>query len=314
MRLLYLAAAGSMLLGCTLGDPEDEGVTSQAIETHNRLASNRLASNRLASNRLASNRLASNRLASNKLVALEDTSEILDTEEGRDVYSYIVSCALPDTYTIEADVPGAPDTAPPDTTYTCTAEHCTFSGGLGVAPRWIDHRLDKKGQAWVSACLFARVNANDTAESISMRGDNAGLAVSPEEMELYTAEEGAFYGNLFINDPDPGVEPDWHACRGEAKAACPGDVGCGAGLANRDCAQEDPANPGYTYCGFKYDGDCRDFTPSTPSGSACRVYDPELGTYDRCRGEVDHGHGHGHGHGCSRKQYREVVTTWVANN
>ncbi len=310
MRLLYLAAAGSLLLGCTIDDRADVGVTSQAITTHNRLASNRLASNRLASNRLASNRLASNRLASNGLVALEDTAEILDTDEGRDVYSYIVSCALPADYTIEADVSGAADTAPPATTYTCVAEHCTFVGGLGIAPEWIDHRLGAKGQRWMSACLFSRVNANDTAESISMRGDNQGLVVSAEEMELYTAEEGAFYGNLFVDDPDPDVAPDWHACRGEAKAACPGDVGCGAGLANRDCAQENPATPGFTYCGFIYDGDCGDFTPNTPGDSACRIYDSGQGTYDRCWGEVAHGHGQGH----SRRQYREVITTWVANN
>ncbi len=313
MRPFHLAAAGSMLLfACTL-EERSEGVTTQAATGWNRLAGNRLAGNRLAANRLAGNRLAGNRLAGNalsstRLEALQDTAQILETPEGRDVYSYIISCALPGDITIEADVPGAPDTAPPDTPYTCIAEHCTFPGNLGVAPRWLDHRLDRKGQGWVSACLFARVNANDTAEAISLRGSNPGLTVTTEELELYTAEEGAFYGNLFIDDSDPSVPPDWHACRGEAKAACPGDTGCGAGLANRDCAQENPATPGLTYCGFSYAGDCADFTPATPSAYACASYEAGSGTYGDCHDEA------GFGRWPSSNKYREVITTWVANN
>ncbi|HEY5949189.1 MAG TPA: hypothetical protein VIV40_27035 [Kofleriaceae bacterium] len=246
-------------------------------------------------------------MSATELVANAETAEILLTPEGRDVYSYIVSCALADYMTIEADVPGAADTAPPDSTYTCTNGHCTFVGNLDLAPTWIDHRLDHRGQGWVSACLFARVNANNTAESISLRGTNPGLIVSPEELELYTAEEGAFYGNLFIDDPDPSVPPDWHACRGEAKAACPGDIGCG-GLANRDCAQENPANPGFTYCGFEYAGDCGDFTPSVPSPYACRSYDAAAGIYGDCYDQA------GDGRWPSSTKYRQVITTWVANN
>jgi len=307
MRPLFLAAATTLLVACTVDSPVNEGVVSQNAGTHNRLASNRLASNRLASNRLASNRLASNRLASNRLVANPETAEILETEEGRDVYSYIVSCALAENTTIEADVPGAADTAPPETQYTCANEHCTFPGSLTLATRWEDHKLDKRGQGWVSACLFARVNANDTAEAISLRGDNPGLIVSQDEMELYTAEEGAFYGNLFIDDPDPSHPPEWYACRGEAKAACPGDTGCG-GLANRDCAQENPANPGFTMCGFKYAGDCGDFTPAIPSPYACRTYDAAAGTYGDCHDEA------GFGRWKHTQKFREVITAWVANN
>jgi hypothetical protein len=308
MRSAYLAAVSSLLIACTTNGPSD-GVTNQAVEGWNRLAGNRLAGNRLAANRLAGNRLAGNRLAGNGLGfhALQETAQILETPEGRDVYSYIVSCALPDNVTIEADVPGAPDTAPPATAYTCVAEHCSFPGNLAVAPRWLDHKLDNQGQGWVSACLFARVNANDTAEAISLRGRNPGLAVSPEELELYTAEEAAFFGNLFIDDPDPSVPPDWFACRGEAKAACPGDTGCG-GLANRDCALENPANPGFTMCGFNYAGDCRDFTPAVPSAYSCRTYNAAAGTYGDCHDEP------GVGKWPASTKYREVITTWVANN
>src|SRR5688500_7432400 len=130
MRPLYLAAATTLLIACTVEEPIHEGVTTGAVETHNRLASNRLASNRLASNRLASNRLASNRLASNRLASNRLasnslTADILETEAGRDVYSYIISCALPEGMTIEAEVEDAADT-PPDSTYTCIDELCTF--------------------------------------------------------------------------------------------------------------------------------------------------------------------------------------------
>ena len=304
MRFLLFAATSSLLIACTIDEPT-EGTTNQAVQTHNRLASNRLASNRLASNRLASNRLASNSLSSTRLVALEATADMLATVEGRDVYSYIVGCALPEGMTIEADVAGTADTAPPETLYTCVDGHCTFAGSVGLAPRWAHHRLDRKGQGWVSACLFARVNANDTAEAISLRGGD--LDVSSEEMELYTAEEGAFYGNLFIDDPDPEVPPDWHACRGRAKAACPGDTGCGAGLANRDCAQENPATPGLTYCGFEYAGDCGDFAPPK-SPYACKSFDADGGTYDDCFDEP------GAGRWRHATKYREVITTWVPNN
>jgi hypothetical protein len=312
MRSLYLTGASMLLVACTVDAPTNVGTTTQLVEAHNRLASNRLASNRLASNRLASNRLASNRLASNRLASNSLTAQILESEAGRDVYSYIVSCALPEGMTIEATIEGSDpveDTAPPETSYTCDSvtRHCVFPGAIGLAEDWIDKPLDRRGQGWVSACLFARVNANHTAESISMRGRHAGLVVSASEAELYTAEEGAFYGNLFVDDPDPAVEPDWHACRGEAKAACSGDVGCG-GLANRDCATEDPANPGYTLCGFQYAGDCADFTPDTPSPYACASYNADAGYYGNCRAEP------GDGAWPQQHKYRQVITTWVANN
>ena len=302
MRSLCLAGATSVcLIACTVS-PADESSVTQHAESHNRLASNRLASNRLASNRLASNRLASNRLASNRLASNALTAEILESEEGRDVYSYIIGCALPDGVTIEADVPGAEDTLP-DAPYTCVNEHCTFYGNLGLAPRWIDHKLDRKGQRWVSACLFARVNALDTAESISMRGRHEGLAVSQAEAELYTLEEGAFYGNLFIDDPDENVPPDWFACRGEDKAASPNQ----AGLAARKCADEDPANPGFTYCGFYYTGDCGDFTPQIPSPFACRTFNALQGIYGDCYDEA------GFGTWPGARKYREVITVYASN-
>src|SRR5262245_51285311 len=159
---------------------------SHAFVTHNRLATNRLATNRLATNRLATNRLATNRLATNGLTggvlsADPSAQELLSTADGRDVYSYVVGCALPAGTDIVATIPGVPDTDPSsaDTPYTCTNGQCIFSGSIGLAPRWIDRKLSRSGQGWISACLLARVNAHDVVEAISMRGKHAALAAGP---------------------------------------------------------------------------------------------------------------------------------------
>jgi hypothetical protein len=278
--------------------------------TTNKLASNKLASNKLASNKLASNKLASNKLASNKLAsnALSATrleadpaaSEILATADGREVYSYIVGCALPESVTIEATVPGAADTAPPDSLYTCVGERCTFHGSVGLAQHWIDRKLEPKGQRWVSACLLARVNAYELAESISLRGLAPELSVSSDEAESYSLQEGAFFGNVFTDGDEP---IDWNACRGRSQAA--GEAG---GLNLRDCAEPDPADPTHTVCGFNYAGDCADFSPESPSLYACRSVDDEEGTYGDCHVAP------GDGRWPSLKPYREIITTYVSGD
>jgi len=273
-------------------------MSAQGAVTKNRLAQNRLASNRLAQNRLAANRLAANALSSSTLEANSATAEVLATADGREVYSYLVSCALPGNARIEAAVPGAPDTAPPATSYSCAAGRCVFEGGLGLAEDWIDHKLASKDERWISACIFARVNANDTAEAISLRGSHPALTVSQDEAELFTVAEGAFYGNLFTHEDDP---IDWNACRGEGQAS--GEFG---GLVLRDCAEEDPAHPGATYCGFNYAGDCRDYG-SISEPYACKSFEATQGIYGDCHNTS------GDGHWPSSKTYREVITVYVSN-
>jgi len=269
----------------------------EAAVTTNRLAQNRLAQNKLAANRLAQNRLAQNSLSSTSLEADLATAELLSTSDGREVYSYIIGCALPETWTIEATIPGAQNTAPPDTLYACANERCTFLGGLGLAQHWIDHKLDPKGQRWVTACLLARVNLHETTEAISLRGLAPELTVTVDEAELYNVQEGAFFGNIFTDDDGP---LDWNACRGEGQAS--GEFG---GLNLRDCAEPDPADPSHTLCGFNYAGDCADFTPELPSPYACRSLDDEEGFYGDCH--ADEGEGHWPG----SRTYREIITIYV---
>src|SRR5215831_3048632 len=91
MRLIVPISIALVLVGC--GVDEQIKSSAQSLVTHNALASNALASNALASNALASNQLSSNRFT----VADRD---LIETEDGREVLTYTVSCALPDGVTL----------------------------------------------------------------------------------------------------------------------------------------------------------------------------------------------------------------------
>ena len=301
--------SAAMLLQCA---------SALATEAANRLSSNKLASNRLAASRLAADRLAANQLeadrpatdrldangraderpASVRLEVNGDTAAMLHTEEGREVYSYIIGCALGQNTKIEADVPEARDTAPPDTLYSCKNGRCAFSGSIGLAEHWIDRPLNRNGQRWVTACLLSRVNHFGVTEIFSMRGAASALSVSPREAEQYSLQEGAFYGNIFSDDADAPL--DWNACRGTDKAATPNR----GELAMRDCTEPDPDDRAHTVCGFKYAGDCgatRAFSPRP----ACATFDPEDGTFGECLDMK------AEGHDSSIELYRQVITTYV---
>ena len=313
MRQTMFALTSALLLVACASDDGSLDTTTSALTTKNKLAGNKLAGNKLAGNKLAGNKLAGNKLAGNKLALNPNgASDLLATPDGREVLTYVVSCAIPDGVVLEATVNG--------TTYT-------FPGLLGLAPEWLDKPLQHEGQGWVSACLFARVNAHDTAEEISLRGPHPALTVGEDEQALYSIEEGAFYGNWFT----PGTDPvNWNACRGRDQAS--GEFG---GLVMRDCAEADPNNPSITQCGFKYAGDCDDYTPEFPSPYACDDFIDTSGvTGDD--GDPLHYHGHGkweHGHhplpdhagyyvdchgpsslGQSRhrRQYGQIITVYVA--
>jgi hypothetical protein len=274
MRSAVWLIAASLLAGC-VADSRDSSTTEDAT-IRNMLASNMLANNMLASNMLASNMLASNMLASNQLQINQLTADgLLSTADGRFLLQYITSCALPDGMNVIAEVPGAVDSAPPATPYTCLNGTCVFTGLLNLAPEWIGHKLDPVGRGWVSSCLLARVNANAVSEEISLRGRSSALAVSPAEEQLYSVQEGAFYGDVFTY-PKPIV---WIACEGEGQLS-----GTFGGLVDRKCARPDPSQPGKTYCGFTYAGYCGDYTPQFPSAYACSVFDATGGWYDECHG------------------------------
>jgi hypothetical protein len=121
--------------------------------------------------------------------------------------------------------------------------------------------------------------------------------VGVDEAELYSVQEGAFFGNLFTDDGPI----DWNSCRGEGQAS--GEFG---GLVLRDCAEPDPDDPEKTLCGFNYAGDCADYSPEFPTPYACRSFDGEDGSYGECHA------GEGDGHWPGLKTYREVITVYVS--
>lgn len=296
-RRLIFAITAMLLLA--VGLSRFTTLPLSAAISHNRLATNRLATNRLATNRLATNRLATNSLSSTRLEAAEAANELLSTVEGRDLFSYLIGCALADGTTIEATVPGAAETAPPFSNYTCTSGRCSFDGSLGLVPDWIEHKLSSKDERWVSACILARVNNFDTTEAISLRGPHPSLTVNDGEVEIFAADEGAFYGNIFTHEDDP-IEA--YACQGRAKSQAPNN----GGLALRACAQEDPNNPGFTYCGFTYAGNCGNYAFGVPDPYACKTFDGAQGTFSECYPESRDGRWSG------LRTHREVITVYVS--
>jgi hypothetical protein len=240
--------------------PDESSTTAEVVSVNrialNRIALNRIALNRIALNRIALNRIALNRIALNRLsVNLLSSQDLLATPDGREVFSLVVSCALPSNVTLVATVDGM---------------DFDFPGEIGLAPQWLFNRLDRVGQHWVSACMFARVSAHEVVIPISMRGPSRALATDAAERATWTLEEGAFFGNAF-GPPDQPLQA--FACRGRDKAA----VNTGE-LADRDCAAPDPANPGFTLCGMMFAGDCGDFA----AHPACEAFSPQGTFYQQC--------------------------------
>lgn len=314
MRVPQIVLVFSVGLVSACVDLDEESSSGHTVQTNNRLGGNRLGGNRLGGNRLAAGHLASARLSNDTLVLDTDAAGLLlDTEEGREVLAYIISCAAPEgtILTVENPAPGAPS---------------EYFGSLGLAKKWLDRPLDRAGAGWVSACLFARVNANQESVPISLRGSHAQLYTTEDEAAEYTLQEGAFWGNYFT----PLHKPiEWYACRGRGQAA--GETG---GLVDRDCTEPDPANPGKTLCGFTYAGDCfghRGACDKEKNGnySECEADDDDdrkghgHGKHGKHHGYGKHGkhgkhhkhrhhkHGHGWGHGWGNDESREVITTYV---
>lgn len=223
----------------------------QAQSDENRLSVNRLSLNRLSLNRLSLNRLSLNRISENRLSLNGAASDGLEqTEEGRDLLTYLAKCALNAEDILVAEHDGV--------TYE-------FPGLLGVAPEWEHAPLTPSLQRWVSGCLLAHVNAFDTSVSISLR--------APEKLEFdisesvdYPVYEATFFGDLFNID--------------QVMYACTGDMPEVANVLSDDRALRacsDPANEdGTSACEFITLGRCRDVCANKAPGmgwSGCQAGD-----------------------------------------
>ncbi|XXY51109.1 hypothetical protein WME91_08185 [Sorangium sp. So ce269] len=146
----------------------------------------------------------------------------------------------------------------------------TFAGRLGLAPGWYDQPLDDEAdQRWVSACLLAHANSRGNPHRVSLRA--ARLPVEPEEA-TYTAQEAAYFGNLFV-----GVKPEIFACAGSSSSA---ELQRGG----RSCGVTDD-------CSFTRLGSCSDRC-ATVGGT----YDRSQLTYDSCT--------------VGSQRYAEVITVY----
>ncbi|TMQ11386.1 MAG: hypothetical protein E6J91_23120 [Deltaproteobacteria bacterium] len=158
----------SLLTGCA----DVAGWPGESTKTSSLVAGNKLVGNKLVGNKLVGNKLVGNKLASNKLsdgvlsVNMDAAGKLLSTEDGREVFSFIVSCALPSDIVLEAVVDG--------TTFD-------FFGELGLTPQWRVGPLSSEGRGWISACMFSRVNDSDVPLPISLRGSNFALATTTDE-------------------------------------------------------------------------------------------------------------------------------------
>jgi hypothetical protein len=195
-----------------------------SIDEGELVAANKLAANKLAANKLAANKLAANKLAASSL----QTKALMDTADGREVMSFIVSCALP---------------AGQNLTLTTTAgTPYTYPGSLNLAPAWATRVPTIAERHWVTACLLARTNLYGVSVSISMRHDTSiPLAATMAEKTTYTRPEGSFYGDLFA--PTPLM----YACSARAWSQA-------AFNSFRACALS--SNGSTTDCGFTYTGSC----------------------------------------------------------
>ena len=186
---LFLAAL--LLVGCggapgSQEDPEGEiGIAPSDLVSVNALNMNALNMSAIDTNALSMNALSPTNFAA---MQAPTTSGAL----ARQLFKYAVSCALEPsqssslTWTDEWSV----------------VHQDTYRGLLGLAPGWETRPLISSEQAWVSACLIARVNWYGVSVTISARGATSGLNVTdPGELLTYAHEEGAFWGNLFGESP-----------------------------------------------------------------------------------------------------------------
>jgi len=109
-------------------------------------------------------------------------SEVLTDPSARQAFEYLVSCALNSEQKVEVVIEGEP---------------VVFAGGIGLAPEWGVGPCDQDCQELVSACMIARVNHKGESILISLRGNHSALDLEENEAEVFSWEEGTYYGNLF---------------------------------------------------------------------------------------------------------------------
>src|SRR5689334_8345093 len=156
------------------------------------------------------------RTAEREITLNAASANVFASAAGHKLLKYVATCALP--FDEELVVGGD-----------------RFGGFYGLAPEWATDSCGAECQQWVSACLYAHVNAKGTPYPISPRGDRPGLRTTPQAREAFTQPEAAFYGNVFRHE----AYACWAAIGDDDQR-----------LAGRICGQLDGG------CGFTITGPC----------------------------------------------------------
>jgi hypothetical protein len=218
-----------------ISDEEFEG--DEDIETTYKLGVNKLGVNKLGVNKLGVNKLGVNSLA---------TTDMMANADSREVFSYVVGCALPAGQNLVAK--------------SSAGVSYTFAGAIGLAPAWATRAPTVAERRWVSACLLSRTNRYGVEVQISMRHDsNVALTTTAAERTTHSATEGAFFGDLFASPQT------WFACGNRTWTPY-------ATNSLRMCALSANGTVGSTTdCGFTYAGSCTSAcTDTTAPFGACR--------------------------------------------
>ncbi len=203
--------------------------------TLNGMTLNGMTLNGMTLNGMTLNGMTLNGMTLNGMTLNGATLSVEQQAQAQVLITYMAECALPEGQQV-----------------TITASDGTsllLNGVFGLAPEWASGPLSSRGERLISACLAARVNAQGKHVHISLRG--AGVETTPVERAIYTHHEGAFWGNLF------GDNPAIHTCTVE-----------GAGISGRSCTNGD--------CGFQSLGSC---------AQLCSGLDPIDGHYESCADE-----------------------------
>lgn len=232
-------AACVLVLGACVTEPVvDEPVVGEPAPT----SVPRIGANSLSPSALASTALTTSVLSSANALAMGQTSQ------ARNVLAYAVGCALSDTQSVSFVLDG--------TTYN-------FDGAMGLVPGWTSSALSISEAGWISACILARVNVSSSPLTISARGDQGGLGTTSGELTDYQVEEGAFWGNTFVDLGSLAM----YSCNGVDQAT---DDSYGD-LPVRECAEWDGVTgSNLSPCGMSYAGLCSSVcTTSTAPYEGC---------------------------------------------
>jgi hypothetical protein len=189
-------------------------------------------------------------------------TDLVNSEPGRMLLSYVVRCALATGDHASFPRAGASD--------------LVYPGGVGIASGWKNGSLGGAGRRLMTACLMAHVNAVGTQVPISVRSETLRDASLVEKL-LFPAQEMAVYGDIFAAPS----ERELFVCFGRAVAQ---SLGGGGGLGGalglpsyldyRMCSVSES-------CGFNRVGACYRWAGQPGvTKSACEVQAGNL--YERC--------------------------------